>query len=74
MNNDQILVIGIIVFALSLPSILAAYSESRAPRAGAILLLVGGVLVVVALVRQPTGYTFSEIPTVFARVIGGLLN
>ena len=74
MNNDQILVVGIIVFALSLPSLLAAYSENRAPRAGAVLLLAGVVLVVLALVRQPTGYTFAEIPNVFARVIGGLLN
>ena len=74
MNNDQILVIGIILCALSLPSLLAAYSEARAPRAGAIMLLVGGVLVVSALVRQPTGYTFAEIPHIFVRVIGGLLN
>ena len=68
------LVVGIILCALSLPSLLAAYSESRAPRAGAIILLIGGVLLVVALSRQPTGYTFAEIPDIFVRVIGGLLN
>ena len=74
MNNDQMLVVGIILCALSLPSLLAAFSESRAPRAGAIILLIGGVLLVVALSRQPTGYTFAEIPDIFVRVIGGLLN
>ena len=74
MNNDQMLVVGIILCALSLPSLLAAYSESRAPRAGAIILLIGGVLLVGALSRQPTGYTFAEIPDIFVRVIGGLLN
>ena len=74
MNNDQMLVVGIILCALSFPSLLAAYSESRAPRAGAIILLMGGVLLVVALSRQPTGYTFAEIPDIFVRVIGGLLN
>ena len=74
MNNDQMLVIGIVLCALSLPSLLAAYSEARAPRAGAIILLIGGVLVVVALSRQPSGYTFAEIPDVFVRVIGGLMN
>ena len=74
MNNDQMLVIGIVLCALSLPSLLAAYSEARASRAGAIILLIGGVLVVVALSRQPSGYTFAEIPDVFVRVIGGLMN
>ena len=74
MNNDQMLVIGIVLCALSLPSLLAAYSESRAPRTGAIFLLIGGVLLVVALSRQPSGYTFAEIPDVFVRVIGGLMN
>lgn len=74
MNNDQILVIGIVLCVLSLPSLLGAYSEGRAPRAGSILLLVGGVLLVVALMRQPTGYTFAEIPNIFVRVIGGLMN
>ncbi len=74
MNNDQILVIGIILCALSLPSLLAAYSENRAPRTGAIMLLVGGVLLVVALMRKPTGYSFDEIPHIFVSVIAGLLN
>ncbi len=74
MNNDQLLVTGIVLCALSLPSLLAAYSESRAPRAGAVLLLVGGVLLVLAMTRQPSGYTFAEIPHIFVRVIGGLLN
>lgn len=74
MNSDQILVIGIILCALSLPSLLAAYSENRAPRTGAIMLLVGGVLLVVALMRKPTGYSFDEIPHIFVSVIAGLLN
>jgi len=74
MNNDQMLVIGLVLCALSLPSLLSAYSEARAPRAGAIMLLIGGVLLVVALSRQPSGYTFAEIPDVFVRVIGGLMN
>jgi hypothetical protein len=74
MNTDLILVIGIILCALSLPSLLSAFSESRAPRAGAILVLIGGVLLVVALSQKPSGYTFAEIPHVFLRVIGGFMN
>ncbi|MGV8952485.1 MAG: hypothetical protein ACOH2M_15365 [Cypionkella sp.] len=74
MSIDQILVISIVIIALAIPSLLAAYSESRAPRAGAIMMLIGGVLLVVALTQKPGGYTFPEIPTVFVRVIADLMH
>jgi hypothetical protein len=74
MDTDLILVIGVVVLVLSFPSLLSAFSESRAPRAGAILLLIGGVLVVVALTRHSAGYTFAEIPDVFVRVVGRYLH
>jgi hypothetical protein len=70
MDTDLILVIGIIVLILAFPSLLSAYSESRVPRAGAILVLIGGVLIAVALTRHAAGYTFAEIPEIFVRVIG----
>ena len=47
-----------------------AFTEGRPPRAGAILILIGGVLVVVALSNHGRGYSFAEIPDVFMRVIG----
>lgn len=70
LDTDLLLVIGIVLGALSIPSLLAAYSESRAPRAGAVLVLISGVLIVVALNRHAVGYSFAEIPDVFMRVIG----
>ena len=74
MTTDMMLVLGLVICALSLPSLLSAFSESRAPRAGAVLLLVGGVLLVMALSQKPSGYTFAEIPHVFVTVIAGFLN
>lgn len=74
MDTDLFLVIGIILVALAIPSLLAAFSESRPPRAGAIMILVGGVLIVVALTQHRAGYTFAEIPDVFYRVIGRYTN
>ena len=68
------LVTGALLCALAIPSLLAAFSESRAPRAGAIMVLVGGVLLVVALTQKPSGYTFAEIPHVFTRVFARLLH
>jgi hypothetical protein len=74
MSMDQILVISIIIIALAIPSLLAAYSESRPPRAAAIMLMIGGVLMVVALTQKTGGYKFDEIPHVFVRVIADLMH
>jgi hypothetical protein len=74
MDTDLLLVIGITVFVLSLPTLLSAWVEGRVPRAGAIMVLVGGVLVVTALSNHGRGYTFSEIPEVFFSVIGRYIN
>lgn len=74
MSNDQILVLGVVIFVLSIPSLVSAYSDGRAPRVGAILLLIGGGLLAVALTRKPGGYTFAEIPHVFVRVIAEIMN
>jgi hypothetical protein len=74
MDNDLILVIGIIVGVLAIPSVISAFSESRPPRAAAILFMIGGTLIVVALSRSPQNYSFGDIPNLFVRVIGRYLN
>jgi hypothetical protein len=74
MSIDQILVIAIIICALSLPSLLAAYADGRPPRAGSIMVLIGGVLLAYALTQKPGGYRFDEIPHVFLREIANILN
>ena len=73
-DNDLLLVIGILMAALAIPSLLSAFAESRPPRAGAILVLIAGVLIAVALSRHSAGYSFAEIPDVFIRVIGRYTN
>ena len=70
MDPDLFFVIGIILGLLSIPSLLTAFSESRAPRMGAIMALVAGVLVVIAMQNKAGGYTFAEMPDVFFNVIG----
>ncbi|MDP4033275.1 MAG: hypothetical protein Q8P60_10565 [Pseudorhodobacter sp.] len=74
MNSDLYLVIGLTLGALAIPSLLSAYSDSRAPRAGAVLLLIAGVLVVLAVTGKPGGYAINDIPQAFFRVIGRLIN
>lgn len=74
MDTDLVLVIGVLLAALAIPSLLSAFSESRAPRAGAIMILIGGVLIAVALSQTTRDYTFAEMPDLFLRVIGRFVN
>lgn len=67
-------VVGAVLAALAIPSILSAYSENRAPRVAAILLLIGGALLVMAISGHPGGIAISEVPYIFFRVIGRYIN
>lgn len=70
MDPDLFLVIGLIVGVLSIPSLLSAFSDGRTPRAGAIMVLIAGVLLVLAFQNKSGGYTVAEVPQVFFKVIG----
>ena len=74
MDTDLMLVMGLAISVLAIPSLLSAFSESRPPRAAAIMVLIGGGLLVVALSQKPSGYTFAEIPEVVFSVIGRFIN
>ncbi|MDZ4135286.1 MAG: hypothetical protein U1D06_06785 [Paracoccaceae bacterium] len=74
MDPDILLVVGVVVGAFSIPSMLSAFREGRAPRIAAILVLIAGTLVVLAVTRKPGGYEVADVPGVFLRVIGGLLR
>ncbi len=74
MDADLMFVIGAVLSVLAMPAIVSAFADGRPPRAAAIVLLIGGVLVVVALGQKPGGLTIAEIPDMFFRVIGRVLN
>ena len=74
MTNVLYLVIGVVVLALSIPYILGAFIDHRAPRTPAIMLLIGGGLVVLAVTQQPGGYAIQDVPDAFVRVIGSFLR
>lgn len=69
MDTDLALVIGIVFAAFSVPSILSAISDKRAPRASAITILIAGGLIVFAVQGKPGGYSLDDIPDVFVNVI-----
>ncbi|QCO55668.1 hypothetical protein EOK75_07895 [Pseudorhodobacter turbinis] len=70
MDPDLILVVGFVIGLLAIPSLLAAFAESRPPRVAAILALVSVGLVFGAVQINDGGYSVTNIPDVFYNVIG----
>lgn len=66
-TQDLYLVIGLILVAFSIPAILGAFAERRAPRVAAIVVVIGGSLVALAISQRP--YTIEEVPEAFVRVV-----
>ena len=69
MDTDLALIIGLILGALSIPSILSAFSDKRAPRASALTILIAGGLILYAMQMKPGGYQISDVPDVFVSIV-----
>jgi hypothetical protein len=74
MDNDLLLTVGVVVGVLAIPSLLGAWTEGRTPRAGAIMVLIAGVLIAVAASQTPGGYAIGEVPQIMLAVVGRYLN
>lgn len=74
MDTDLVLTVGIVLFVLSIPSLLAAWVEGRPPRLGAILVIVALGMVVGALWVKPGGYAFNQVPGVMIGVLSRLFQ
>jgi hypothetical protein len=73
-DPDLFFTIGLLVGALAIPAVISAFSESRPPRAAAIMVMIAAGLILVAVLEKPGGYAVSEIPTVVMGVVGNLVN
>jgi len=69
MDTDLALVLGLVIAALSVPSVLSALSDRRAPRASAITILIAGGLILFAIQGKPGGYTLQQVPDTFVNVV-----
>ena len=69
MDSDLALVIGLVIGVLSIPAIVAAFSDGRRPRIATITLMAAGGLVVYAISTKPGGYTINDLPRVIASVV-----
>ncbi len=69
MDADLAMAIGTVLGVLSIPSLISAVSDARAPRVGAVTLLLAGALIVWAMSNKPGGYKLAELPSVVVSVI-----
>ncbi|MCF3592511.1 hypothetical protein LZG00_00685 [Rhodobacteraceae bacterium LMO-12] len=74
MDHDLALVIGLVVAVFSIPALVSAYSERRAPRVAAIAIIIGGGLVAWAVTQKPGGYQIDQIPNVMVKVVARYVN
>ena len=74
MDADLFFVIGLVIAAFSIPPIIGAISEGRAPRAAAIMVLIGGGLILLAVNDRPGVYTLNSIPDAFVRVVARVIK
>jgi hypothetical protein len=68
MDADLAMAIGTVLGVLSIPSMLSAVSDARAPRVGAVTLVIAGALIVWAMSNKPGGYKVAELPSLIVTV------
>lgn len=73
-DTDLLLTLGIVLLVLSVPSLLAAWAESRAPRLGTIMAVAAIGLIATALWVKPGGYDFNQVPGVMVGVVSRLFQ
>jgi formate-dependent nitrite reductase membrane component NrfD len=74
MDTDLVLTVGIVLLALSLPSLLQGWVEQRMSRLGVVMVLAGASMIVAAWLYRPTGYSIPEIPGIMLKVVSRLLD
>lgn len=67
-DPDICMAVGVVLAVLSVPSMLSAFIDRRAPRVATFTVIVAGCLMVYAVQSKPGVYSIQEIPNVFIRV------
>ncbi len=74
MDIDLIFVVGVVVAAFAIPSLVSAFSDRRWPKQAALMLLIGGGAIAYAMQENPGVYGLSTIDDVVVDVVGRYLN
>jgi hypothetical protein len=73
MDADLAMAVGLVLGVFAVPSLLSALSEGRAPRVGALVLVIAGAMILWAATQKPGGYTLFELPAVILNVMARYL-
>lgn len=74
MDPDLIFTIGVVLGVFSLPAMLSAFSERRAPRVAALTVVLAGIMILWAVRENPGRYSIGGIPDIFVKVVGEYLT
>lgn len=74
MDPDVLFVLGSVLAVLSIPAIMSAFADGRAPRAPALIILIGGGMIAYAVMERPNTYSIAAAPDIFAKVISRMMN
>ena len=66
MDADTVLILGLLTVGFSIPTMVSAISDSRAPRAAIVTTLVGGSLIFYAFKTHPDGDALEDLSNVFS--------
>ncbi|MFB9148487.1 hypothetical protein [Roseovarius ramblicola] len=69
MDADLAMAIGLVLGVFSVPALLSAISEGRAPRVGALVMVIACGLILWAISHKPGGYTVGDLPAVILNVM-----
>lgn len=68
MDPDLTLTLGVVLAVFSVPAMLAAVAENRAPRVSMAALIVAAAMIGWALISKPDGYRLADLPRVLIEV------
>lgn len=73
MDSDLIMVAGLVLLMLSIPSAIAAYADRRRPWVATLVVLVGAGVLYYGWDNHPETMTLAEVPHVIIRVIARVI-
>lgn len=74
MLTDYLLTIGLVIALFSIPAMLSAYADQRAPRMSMAAFILAVATIAFAYARHPGGYSPADVPNVVVSVIADVLN
>ena len=74
METDLIFVVGFFLLVLSIPAMVSAFMDSRTPRAPALIIMIGAVMIGYAVRERPMTYSLETIPDAILRVYADFMR